>query len=133
MDMRKYTSGFVLPDDVRDGPRVERIISVYISDKHQVPVLEFESGDQFLVWPSVGRPLSRAYGFDSDDWRGHTIELSLGPQYTDKNGVQKDSVLLTPISSRDSTSGASQRAEPSKLPAPANKHGKDGMEDEIPF
>jgi hypothetical protein len=134
MDMRKYTSGFIMPDDVRDGPRVERIISVYLSDKHQVPVLELESGDQFLAWPSVGRVLARAYGFDSDEWRGHTIELSLG-SYTDKNGDAKDTVVLKPLSSRNSKAdNGPQRADPAKLPAPVNKHAsKAALDDEIPF
>jgi hypothetical protein len=126
MDMRKYASGFIIPDDVRAGPRLERIISVYISDKHEVPVLELESGDQFLAWPSTGRVLARAYGFDSDDWLGHSIELSLG-NYTDKNGDAKDTVILKPVSSRDGN------ADPSKLPTPVNKHGKTDPDDEIPF
>ena len=33
MDMRKYSSGFVKPDDVRGGPREERIVHIYESEK----------------------------------------------------------------------------------------------------
>jgi hypothetical protein len=130
VDVRKYTSGFVMPDDLRDGPRQERIINVYISEKHNVPVLEFESGDQLLAWPSIGRVLARAYGYETDDWRGHTVELSLGT-YTDKNGEAKDTIILKAISSRDgSANGGPQRVDPAKLPPPVA--AKD-MDDEIPF
>lgn len=77
VDMRKYASGYVMPDDLRDGPRQEQIINVYISEKHDVPVLEFASGDQLFAWPSIARVLTHAYGFESDNWRGHTEEKSL--------------------------------------------------------
>jgi hypothetical protein len=134
-DMRKYTSGPIMADDVRDGPRVERILSVYISEKHDVPVLELESGDTFMCWPSNGRKLARAYGFNSDDWRGHVIQLELG-HYTTKDGETRETVDLTPISSRDGSADGSgtQRTDPAKLPAPLHKHAdKDDMDDSIPF
>src|SRR5262249_18367619 len=67
VDMRKYASGYVMPDDLRDGPRQEQIINVYISEKHDVPVLEFASGDQLFAWPSIARVLTHAYGFESDN------------------------------------------------------------------
>jgi hypothetical protein len=31
MNMRKYGSAFVKPEDVRDGPRQETIVNVYLS------------------------------------------------------------------------------------------------------
>jgi hypothetical protein len=116
MDMRKYTSGFIRPEDLNDGPRQERIINVYISDKYDYPVLEFESGDQLS-----GRALVRAYGFESEDWRGHVVELSLGT-YTNKDGETKETVVLKPISQREGGSnGGPQRVDPAKLPAPLKK------------
>ena len=78
VDMRKYTSGLITPDEVRDGPIEARIISVYISEKHNVPVLELETGDQFFVWPQNGKKLARAYGYNSDDWLRHLIRFELG-------------------------------------------------------
>jgi hypothetical protein len=134
-DMRQYTSGIITADDLRDGPRVERIIGVFVSEKHQVPVLELESGDQLYAWPPNGRTLARAYGHDSDDWRGHMIKLELGEPYTDKNGVRKDTVKLTPVSSRDgaATDGNSQRVDPTKLPAPVKRGVADDIDDEIPY
>src|SRR6516162_11254609 len=55
MDMKKYASSLILPDDLHDGPRQERIINVYISDKHDCPVLVFESGNELFAWASIAR------------------------------------------------------------------------------
>jgi len=132
VDMRKYTSGLITPDEVRDGPIEARIVSVYISEKHNVPVLELDTGDQFFAWPSNGKKLARAYGYNSDDWIGHQIRLELGT-YTDKDGNTKDTVNLTAVSSRDGNAGngAPQRVDPDKLPAPMKR--EDDLDDSIPF
>jgi len=134
VDMRKYTSGIITPDEVRDGPIEARIVSVYISEKHDVPVLELETGDQFFVWPQNGKKLARAYGYNSDDWIRHLIRLELGT-YTDRDGNLKDTVNLTPISSRDGNAGngTPQRADPDKLPAPVKRPLKDDLDDSVPF
>src|SRR6516165_4543286 len=127
MDMKKYASSLILPDDLHDGPRQERIINVYISDKHDCPVLVFESGNELFAWASIARVLARAYGYNSDDWIGHVVELSLG-SYTDKKtGETKETIIIKAISSRDgnSDSGEPQRADPAKL-------SKD-LDDQIPF
>lgn|SRR5215813_3354429 len=135
VDVRKYTSGFIMPEDLHDGPRQERIIHVYISEKHDVPVLEFESGNQLIAWASVGRVLARAYGYESDDWRGHVVELSLGTYVDRKTGENKDTILIKPISSRDGVgnSGDPQRVDPAKLPAPVKRGLKDDLSDDILF
>jgi hypothetical protein len=139
VDMRQYAGGIITADDVRNGPIIARIISVYINEKHQVPVLELDTGDTFWAWPFNARKLAQAYGYNSDDWLGHTIKLELGTPYTDKNGVTKDSVDLTPLSSRDGNSkdGASQRVDPAQLPAPLHRHADkeddDSFKDSIPF
>jgi hypothetical protein len=135
-DMRQYAGGIITADEVRNGPIIARIISVHINEKHQVPVLELDTGDAFWAWPFNARKLAQAYGYNSDDWLGHQIQLELGTPYTDKNGVTKDSVDLTPISSRDGNSkdGGPQRVDPAKLPAPMKKHTvKEDLDDEIPF
>jgi len=131
VDVRKYTSGVVMPDDLRDGPRRETIVNVYISDKHDVPVLVLESGSELFAWPNIGRVLVRAYGYETDDWRGHVIELSLG-SYTDKKtGEAKDTILLKTISSRDgAATDDAQRIDPAKLPKPTAE--KD-LDDSVPF
>src|SRR5262245_57351298 len=111
VDARKYSAGFIMPDDLRDGSRQERIIHVYISEKHDVPVLEFESGDQLLAWPSVARVLVRAFGYETDGWVGHLVELSLGSYVDRKTDETRDTVILKAISSRDggSNNGGPQR------------------------
>jgi hypothetical protein len=131
VNVKKYATGLILPDDVRDGARQERIINVYISDKFDVPVLVFESGDEFLVWPSNGRVLAKAYGFESEDWRGHVVELSLGSYVDKKDGQTKDTVILKTITSRDgiSANGGPQRVDPAKLP----KTVDEDMDDGVPF
>jgi hypothetical protein len=134
VDMRKYTSGFIMPDDVRDGSRQERIINVYISEKHHCPVLEFESGDQLIAWPSVGRPLVRAYGCESDDWLGHTVELSHGTYIDKKTNEEKGTVVLKAISPRDgSNNGGPQRVDPAKLPAPVKRGIEEYDPDDMPY
>jgi len=138
VDVRKYTSGLIRPGDLHDGPRQERIINVYISDKFDVPVLVFESGDEMLAFGGSGRVLAKAYGFESDDWVGHLVELSLG-SYTNKDGETKEIIILKPITSRDgsSSNGGPVRADPATLPKlpepePPKSFGDD-LNDEIPF
>lgn len=114
MDMRKYGSIFLKPDNVRDGPLLDRIVNVF--EKYNCPVLELESGDQFSVNNSNTRILGKAYGWDSDSWIGQTIELSLG-YYTDKRGEQpeeKETVVIRPISVRQQSldNGGIKKVQP---------------------
>jgi hypothetical protein len=138
-DMRKFTSGFITPDDVRNAPIEAVIINVFISEKFGVPVLELDNGDQYTCWNKEGRKLIRAYGVNDEDWKGHKVRLELGPTYNDKNGVTKESVMLTPVSTRDGNAGngTSQRIDPAKLPAPVHTSNapapKNDLDDEIPF
>jgi hypothetical protein len=132
MDMRRYSSGFIKSDDVRDGPLQAHIINVFISEKYNRPVLDLDTGDQFTVNATNNRVLCKAYGPNSDDWRGHVVEFSLG-HYKDWNTdppEEKETVALKAISSREggADNGASQRIDPAKLSAPRND-----MDDEIPF
>jgi hypothetical protein len=135
VDVRKYTSGIITGEDLSDGPRIEVILSAFISDKHQIVVLELESGDQLYCWGNIGRALVKAYGYDTDDWLRHKIKLEQGDTYTDKNGVTRYSINVTPLSSRDGNAGdGPQRVDPSKLPAPVHRHTlKEDLDDEIPF
>jgi hypothetical protein len=118
-DMRKYASGLLRPEDLHDGPRQEKIINVYISEKLNAPILTFESGDEMVAWNNIARVLVRAYGNQDSDWLGHTIELSLG-NYTNKDGDIKENILVKAISARD------QKEE---MKQPIAKE----LNDEIPF
>src|SRR5262245_45203353 len=77
-DMRKYASGLIRPEDLHDGPRQERIVNVYVSDKFKAPILVFESGDELIAWSNIARVLTRNYGSEDTDWIGHVVELSVG-------------------------------------------------------
>jgi hypothetical protein len=135
VDVRKYISGPIMPEHLHDGPRTERIISVYINEKHDVPVLEFESGDMLFAWGRIGQTLARAYGYETDDWRGHTVKLSLGSYVDKKTGETKENIVLETISSRDGDgNGNSGWVDPAKLPAPVAKRSlKDDMDDDLPY
>lgn len=61
MDMRKYGSGPVRPEDVRGGPRQEKVADVSISEKFECPVLHFESGNQFLLFNANARVMNRVH------------------------------------------------------------------------
>jgi len=127
MDMKKYAAGLILPEHLHDGPRREVIINVYVSDKHDCPVLVFESGNELFAWRTIAGVLARAYGYDSEDWKGHTVELSLGTYVDKKTNETKETVLLKAISPRDGNgnSGEPQRVDPAKL-------AKD-LDDSLPF
>jgi hypothetical protein len=131
MDMRKFSSGFIKPDDVRDGPRQETIINIYTSEKYGCPVLEFESGDQFSLNNTNNKILMKAWGFDGDLWLSLELELSLG-HYKDWNTdppEEKETVVVRPISTRQpSSDSGGNKAVPAPRPRP-----RDDMSDEIPF
>src|SRR6516165_12522222 len=98
MDVSKYMAkGFIKPDDVRSGPRQERIVNVYPSERYDCLVLDLESGNQLSLNPITTRVLGKAYGTESNYWRGHVIELSHGT-YLNKDGEEKETVLVKPIS-----------------------------------
>jgi hypothetical protein len=83
MDMRKYGGGVIRPEDLYDGPLVEKIINVYEHAKHNCAVLELESGNQLFLWNNLARVLNKAWGWESEYWLGQELELSLG-HYTDR-------------------------------------------------
>jgi len=125
VDIREYVTDIVTPESLHDegGSREDKIVNVYINEKHNVPVLELESGDTFWVWPGPNlRKLRHAYGNETDSWKGHTIKFELGTYHDKKEDVDKETVVLTPVSSRD------EQTDQAKLPAP-----KDDLDDSIPF
>jgi hypothetical protein len=124
MDMKKYATSVILPEDLHDGPRKEVIINVYVSEKHDVPVLVFESGNELFAWPNIARVLARAYGYNSDEWIGQIIELSLGTYVDKKTGETKENIVIKAISSRDGN-GEVQRVDPATLAK--------ALDDSIPF
>jgi hypothetical protein len=128
MDMRKYGSGPVKPDDVRNGPRQEKVADVSINERYDCPVLHFESGDSLMLSPPNSRTMCRAYTKDSNSWLEQTVELALG-HYIDNRGPtpeEKETVVLKPISvlQPSADNGGTKAALPSV---------RDDLDDEIPF
>jgi hypothetical protein len=134
MDMRRFSSGYIKPDDVRDGAIQAHIINITVSEKYNRPVLELDSGQQFTVNATNNGVLCKAYGYDSTGWLGHLIELSFG--MTKYDGKDIETVVLTAISSRDSngSNGTPARMPQDQLPPPLPKKTiADDMDDSVPF
>jgi hypothetical protein len=134
MDMRKYTSGFIKPDHVREGPRQETIVNVYESEKYGHPVLEFESGDSLSLNSTNNRLLCQAWGFESDAWLGQTVEVGLG-HYRDWRSdppADKETVTVRAISARQASpdNGGAKATPATPKPRPSLR---DEMDDEVPF
>jgi hypothetical protein len=97
VDMRKFASGLLRPEDLHDGNRTEKIVGVSVSDKLGAPILTFESGDEMVAWNQIARVLGRTYGYQDTDWIGHVVELSVG-HYVNKDGEQKENIQVKAIS-----------------------------------
>jgi hypothetical protein len=125
MDMRRFARGFIKLDDVRDGPRQEKIAAVLMNERFDCPALEFESGDELLLSNTNARVLSKAYGWESNDWLGQVVELYVGTYMDNKEGKEKEMVSLRPISVRQpSPDNGGTKALPSR---------RDDLDDSIPF
>jgi hypothetical protein len=128
MDMRKFSgNAFLKIDDVRDGPLQERIAGV-VMGKYDKPDIIFESGARLSLNATNNKTLRKAYGADSDDWIGHTVELFLGE--IEYQGKMQAAILVRPISKAESDE---QPAEPVKRKKPAKKSSSDDLDDEIQF
>jgi hypothetical protein len=135
MDMRKYSAGVIMPENLCDGPRVEKIINIFEHEKHECAVLEFENGDQLYLWPNLARVLNKAWGYDSDNWLKQEVELSRG-HYLDKKTdppTEKECINIRAISpvKQGANSGAPVSALSKVASRSVGKH--DDMDDEIPF
>jgi hypothetical protein len=136
MDMRQFKKPrFLKVDDIRSGSRQMRIAGV-LQGKYEKPDLVFESGDKLGLSATNIDILAEAYGWDSNMWVGHVVELSAGKgQFS---GKEVDMVLLKPISKAE-VEGAETAKEPTKKKTP-NKPpqlkavgGGGAMDDEIHF
>jgi hypothetical protein len=116
MDMRKYSGSVfrkVEDPDLREGP-VQVVITAVSEGKFEKPVLDLDDNTLLSLNSTNNRTLAKAYGFDSDNWIGKTIELTLGEvEFNDKMQV---SILVKPIS-----------------PPIGNKPPKPNRDDSAPF
>jgi hypothetical protein len=112
-------------EDVREGPRREKIVAVSINEKFDCPQLEFESGDVFSLNVTNTRIMNRAYGPESDYWINQIIDLCLGHYTDNKDGKEKETVTVHPVSVRQpSPDDGGEKAKASR---------RDDLSDDIPF
>jgi hypothetical protein len=137
MDVKQFAAGPIKPDQVRDGPVVAKIINVYESEKYNVPVLELDNGDTFLLNATNTRILAKAWGFETEAWLGLEVEFSLG-SYKDWRSdppADKETVVVRAISPAKTAAGNSGTASKSPLPASIKSVAPraQDLNDEIPF
>lgn len=135
MDMRKYASKFVKPDQVRDGPIQTRIVNVVEDERYSRPVLELETGSQFTLNDGNNNTLMKAFGHDSDNWLGQEILLELGTykDWRETPPVEKETVRVRAASpSKPAQNGGTPESKP-PLPPSRIPARKDDMSDDIPF
>jgi hypothetical protein len=124
MDVTKYLGSlFLKVEDVRNAHRRVRIIDCSLGQYDKLD-LTFEGGDKLSLNTTNVRTLARAYGRNSDEWVGKTIELFIG--LTEYRGEQQDSILVRPVSS-------SAALEPGEEAASAPRRLSSDLDDEIPF
>jgi hypothetical protein len=125
MDMTKYAgSQFIKFEDVRDGPWQAQIAEIR-EGKYDKPEAVFATGEVLGLNATNCRTLMRAYGSDSEDWVGKTIELYLGK--VEFQGQPTDSVMVRPISQ---PIPAAQKAAAAVKGAIERKTTKSDMDDD---
>src|SRR5262249_11967272 len=99
MDMGKYSTSVIMPEDLHNGARVEKIARIFEHEKHGCAVLEFESADQLFLWPNLAKVLRLAWGRNGDNWLGQEVELTLGHFFDKKNtGMEKECIEIRAVS-----------------------------------
>jgi hypothetical protein len=138
MDMRKYSgSSFYKVDDLKDRPPQQlRIADVNIG-QYDRPDITFESGKKLSVNATNNEMLVDAYGWESDSWVGHVIELFVGDGQFQGKAIKV--IKVRPISRSEHYGKAKQpepvQQKPDLPPTSSGTRGSDGMDmdDEIPF
>jgi hypothetical protein len=90
------------------------------------PDLLFESGDKLGLSATNIENLSMAYGFESEAWTGHLVELTLGQGEYNKEMV--DMIILKPLSKSQDI--VEQTMQPTKR---AVKKPLDPLDEEVNF
>ena len=137
MDMRKFGTGFIKPEDVRENPIRARIVIVLEElDKYGQPVIELDTGAQFSLNRTNNDILLRAWGYDSKNWPDQEIEFFHGTYRDRETDAEKETVKVRPISpAKSATSNNSGTENKPPLPAPMSRPAPLAMDldDEVPF
>lgn len=97
------------------------------------PVLYFQGKEKGMVLNKTnGMTIAQAYGHDTDDWAGGSIEVF--PAYVDFQGKQVEGLRVRlPAATARVVPNARARAEqPEPSPPPVDTYN-DGFDDEVPF
>jgi hypothetical protein len=97
MDVRKYMGNVFLKVDHVKATGPIRVTIIGVSEgQYGKPDLAFHDGSQLSLNATNCRTLAPAYGFESDDWIGKEVELTVGEiQY---QGQPQEAILIKPIS-----------------------------------
>jgi hypothetical protein len=133
MDMREFSASVIMPEDLHDGPRVEKIVKISKkeTEKYTCAVLEFESGDQVYIWPGQARILNKAWGYSSAGWLGQELELSLGHYIDKKTGTEKETIDVRAVSPRKEIAAGNGSGTEVVASKPVSLRKE--MDDDIPF
>ena len=107
---------------VTEGP-LRVTISSIAEGKYNKLDLNSDEGFSLSLNATNSRALTMAYGPDTDDWVGHTVEFAAGE--IEFQGKLQPAVLVKPISPRVAVTTPKQ-------PKPKPTTGDD-MDDDIPF
>jgi hypothetical protein len=107
MDMRSYSAkDFIKLEDVAEGP-LKKVIASIEPGSFDKPAVTFDDGSQLSLNRTSVLALSKAYGWDSDSWIGHSVEIYRGEVAF--KGTSKAGVLVRPL---DPPTPASARSNP---------------------
>jgi hypothetical protein len=122
MDATQYAgSSYLTVEDLADGSRTEEITDVFVGPYEKL-VAQFESGAALSLNVTNTKALIKAYGEDTDDWIGKSVELYVGETYY-KNEPKKSVLVRAP----------EPRGElPNNVPPPHDEEPPP-YGDEIPF
>ena len=122
MDIQKFLgTAFLKVAEVRAAGPIRVIITDICEGKYGKLDASFDDGTRLSPNVTNCRALARAYGTNSEDWRGKQIELDVGEVKFNDN--PQEAVLVRPISPPIEK----------KPPPPFKKDGDGEMDDEIPF
>lgn len=97
MDISKFAgSVFLKVENIKaSGPIRVTIVDV-TEGLYDRPDLSFDDGTTLSCNVTNARALARAYGWESDDWKGKEVELAVGE--IPYQGKPQESILVKPIS-----------------------------------
>jgi hypothetical protein len=118
VDARKYYATVFIPlEDLADGPRQKPIERVE-EGKYGKLVLIFADNSAVSLNATNSRALVEAFGWDTDDWPGHVVELSAGE--LEYQGKLQPAILVKPV-------------DTPPVEKPVAKLRGEGIDDSIPF